>query len=370
MSDKIFTILFVLFIGGFFLMHLFSEDLAFSEQENRVLTQRPTLTWKDFKSGKYTTEIEQYLSDQFPFKNQLVGIKGKVDHAIGKQENNGVLFGKEGFLLERFKIDGNRLKRNIQLLNDFAEQTNLQAIYALLPPTAIGIYPEHIPRYVSTDSQEKVLAEINENLSNKIQLLDVYDHLLSAKEQDIYFKTDHHWTTRGAYIAYQAVAKQMNITPLSLKDFDIKIVSKSFHGTLYSKATAYDHEPDEIELFIPKYEPTVDVTYEDGTVSDTLFEMSYLDVKDKYSLFLDGNHSLVKIKTDANRNRKLAVIKDSYAHAFIPLLAKHYDEIHVIDLRYYKESVSSYMADHGLDEMLLLYNLPNFTKDTNLGLLR
>lgn len=370
MSDKLITILFTLFIGGFFILHLFSDDLAFSEQENRVLTQKPTLTWKDFKSGKYTEEVEHYLSDQFPFKNQLVGVKGKVDRLIGKQENNGVLFGKKGYLLERFTQDDTRFERNINTLNAFASKAPLKKIYALLPPTAIRVYPEYIPNYVSTDSQKETQKEIAEKLSSHIELLPVDEALIRAKDTPIYFKTDHHWTMRGAYIAYQAIAKQMNIQPLSLTDFNVTTVSQSFHGTLYSKATAYDHEPDEIELFIPKEEPTVEVTYEDGTVSHTLFEMSYLDVKDKYSLFLDGNHSLIKIKTDAKSNRKLAIIKDSYAHAFIPFLAQHFAEIHVIDLRYYKASVSSYLAQNEIEEGLFLYNLPNFTNDTSLSILR
>lgn len=351
-------------------MNVFGEDATFSEQENRFLTQKPSLNWKDFKSGKYTTEYEQYISDQFPFKNQLVGVKGKMDRAIGKKENNDVLFGDDGYLFERFTSDDDRLDRNIGLLNTFAEQIDVEHIYTLIPPTAIEIYPEKVPKYVSSISQKDTLAYIEKNISSEIDMINVYDMLLSVKDQQVYFKTDHHWTMRGAYYAYVALAKTMDFEPLLLSDFDIQTVSTSFHGTLYSKATAYDHKPDSIELFLPIQEPQVDVTYEDGAKANTMYELDNLEKKDKYSLFLDGNHSLVTIKTGAHTGRKLAVLKDSYAHALIPFLANHFDEIHVIDLRYNKESVSSYMASNDLEEILFLYNLPNFSKDTSLGFLR
>lgn len=370
MSNKIFTILFIAFISAFFFMNIFSEDSAFSEQENRVLTQKPTLTWKDFKSGKYTEEVEEYISDQFPFKNQLVGFKGKIDRTMGKKENNDVLFGKEGYLLERFDQVGDRLEKNIKTINTFVNENSLSKLSVLLAPTAIGVYPEYMPDYISSVSQGETLKEIEKLFLDKINFIDVHANLTEARDEAIYFKTDHHWTMRGAYMAYQVAAESLNFTPLRIEEFDVNSVSQSFLGTLYSKATAYDYEPDEIELFIPKRGPEVEVTYEGKTVSDTMYELSYLEVKDKYSLFLDGNHSLVKIKTDADTDRKLIVIKDSYAHAFIPFLANHFSEIHVLDLRYFKEAVTPYMAEHNLDDVLILYNLPNFTNDTSLGLFR
>lgn len=370
MTGRIFSLLFIIFIGGLFIMNVLGEDATFSEQENRFLAQKPSLNWKDFKSGKFTSEYETYISDQFPFKNQFVGVKGKMDRVIGKKENNDVLFGNDGYLLERFINEGERLDKNIKLMNTFAEQENMTYIYSLLAPTAIEIYQEKVPKYVSTLSQKETIFYIAEKQSPKIEMINVFEPLLNAKDQQIYFKTDHHWTMRGAYYAYVAAAKQMNFEPLSQNDFQIETVSESFRGTLYSKATAYDHDPDIIELFIPKKEPEVTVTYEDGTETSTMYTLEYLDKKDKYSLFLDGNHTLVKIETNANTGRTLAVIKDSFAHAFIPFLANHFDEIHVLDLRYYKGSVSAFMNDEDLSEVLFLYNLPNFNKDTSLGFLR
>ena len=205
-----------------------------------------------------------------------------------------------------------------------------------------------------------------EKLSSEIRFIDTYSSLVLNKEEALYFKTDHHWTMRGAYYAYVASALEMGFNPLTLEDFTIETVSNEFHGTLYSKANAYKSAPDNIELFIPKKPVQVSVAYENGEISDSLFALEFLEQKDKYALFLSGNHSLMKIETSAETGRKLAVIKDSYAHAFIPFLVSHFDEIHVIDLRYFKKDVRKYMETKGIDELLYLYNLPNFTTDANL----
>lgn len=366
MSKKIFAGIFITFLGSLFIMNIVGEDAYFSEQENRVLTQKPEFTWERFVSGKFTTQFEKYISDQFPWKNGWVGVKTTAEKAIGKKENNGVLFGDDGYLLERFTERGEQFGKNIELVNSFMKRTNGVKTYMLLTPTAVGVYPEKLPRFATSLSQQDVLEQARKGFSEEISFIDVYSRLVANKEETLYFKTDHHWTMRGAYFAYVAAAKEIGFHPLAIDDFRIETVSKEFHGTLYSKANAYDAAPDNIELFIPKKPIHISVTYEDGKSSDSLFAKEFLDKKDKYAVFLGGNHSLVKIKTDMKIGRKLLVLKDSYAHAFIPFLANHFDEIHVIDLRYFKQDIRLYLETNNIKELLYQYNLPNFTTDPNL----
>lgn len=370
MSEKLFAGFFIIFLGALFMMNLFGNDVLFSEQENRVLTQKPSFTWNRFTSGKYTSEVEQYISDQFPLKNSWVGLKGKIERTIGKKENNGVLFGDDGYLFERFNVTNNRLLKNIKIIDSFVKQASIDNTYVLLAPTSIAVYPEKMPQFVSSASQGDMLTAVDQALSSNIKMINPYQRLITHKDEDIYFKTDHHWTMRGAYFAYQEAAEQMGFEALSMNDFNIDIASDRFQGTLYSQATAYDTKPDQLELFFPKGKQHIEVIYEDGTVSHTLFRHEHLQEKDKYAVFLDGNHSLLQIKTGLSTERKLMVIKDSYAHAFIPFLANHFDEIHVIDLRYFKQNVEEYMDQHEIQELLFLYNLPNFTTDTNIGWLQ
>lgn len=366
MSKKIFAGIFVSFLGLFFVWNLIGEDVQFSEQENRPLTQKPIFTWDNFVSGKFTAQFEKYISDQFPWKNGWVGLKAKVEKTIGKKENNGVLFGDDGYLLERFTQVGEQLEKNIDHVNTFAKQAGSLKTYLLLAPTATGIYPEKLPRFATSLAQNDLLNQIEQEMGEEIRFMNAYDLLVRHKEEALYFKTDHHWTMRGAYHAYVAAAPKMGYMPLPIDAFTVATVSKAFQGTLYSKASAYDAEPDGIELFIPKEPVQVRVESEDGATSKSLFAMDFLAQKDKYAVFLGGNHSLVKIEATAGTGKRLAVIKDSYAHAFIPFLTNHYDEIHVIDLRYFKLNVQDYMEENGVDEVLFLYNLPNFAEDRNL----
>jgi hypothetical protein len=228
------------------------------------------------------------------------------------------------------------------------------------------MYKEKLPLYAPSYSEKEIIDFARQKMEDSLSYIDVYNPLLSKKNEQIYFRTDHHWTMRGAFYAYEEAAKAMGLTPFELDDFSIDRVSKNFHGTYYSKANLHDIKPDQIEVFQPKIDMSYTVQYEDGERSNTLYNWDYLNEKDQYALFLNGNHSLVKIQSTNQNGRKLAVIKDSYAHAFIPFLANHYEEIHVLDLRYYHMNMYDYLKEHNIHEALFLYNMANFSEDTNL----
>ncbi|WP_261176577.1 DHHW family protein [Anaerobacillus sp. CMMVII] len=224
-----------------------------------------------------------------------------------------------------------------------------------------------LPMYAETYSQKETLENIEKELADTLVYLDVYESLNRKKDDSIYFRTDHHWTMRGAFYAYETAAKALAVTPFRSEDFHHTIVSDNFYGTYHSKAKPRRITPDTIEVFEPKFEISYRVEYEGGqSITDTLFEWNFLNRKDQYALFLNGNHSHVKITSSIQNGRKLAVMKDSYAHAFLPFLANHFEELHVIDLRYYRLSIDTYLSEHDISEVLFLYNIANFTNDSNL----
>lgn len=363
---KIFIGVFLLFIFGIGFFNIVSRDRSFSERENRPLAQMPEWTVDNFISGKFTTRFDTYLADQFVWKDSWVKLKAMAERASLKKENNGVFLGKDGFLIESFDKPGDQFVKNIDYVKNFATIAKGIHSYVLLAPTSVAIYEEKLPLFAQTASEADAYETAKEKLASFAEVIDVHDALKSHSDEPIYFKTDHHWTMRGAYLAYQEASKAMGIKPYTEEDFLIKTVSAQFYGTLHAKANTMDVEADKIEVYLPKFEATQTVTYEDGRQSDSLYEWDYLDKKDKYSLFLDGNHTLVTIKTGVKNDRKLAVIKDSYAHAFVPFLANHFEEIHIVDLRYYHEDVLTYLHDQKISEVLFLYNVANFTKDPNM----
>ena len=363
--------IFLCFIFGIASLQLLSKDVNFSESENRVLVQMPKFTLENFTSGKFTSDFEKYLSDQFVNKTFWTGLKTAAAKTTLKQENKGVYFGNNGYLLEKFEKPGEQLTKNTANLSYFAEKTNGVSSYLLLVPTSAAIYPENLPLYAPIDSQKEVIDEVKQTVSDSIKWIDPYEALTEGKEDQIYFHTDHHWTTRGAYLGYRAAAKEMGFEPYALNDFNIETVSTNFYGTHYVKANDYTVKPDKIEIFKPKFDVSYEVDIEDGqSTMDSLYELDYLKKRDQYAMFLDGNHSKVKIKSSVKNGRKLLLVKDSFAHAMVPFLANHFEEVHMIDLRYYHQSLSTYIDNNEIEDVLFLYNVANFGEDTNLVWLR
>lgn len=369
--NQIVISLFLLFIGSISLFYILTDDRAFSESENRVLAQLPTFTWDKFISGNFTKEFETYLSDQFVHKDFWTGLKATTEKIALKKENNGIYFGKDGYLFERFTEPGKQFSSNINHLNLFAKNLQDVNMYVMIAPTSIEMYPEKLPKFAYSESQLSAITNIQEQLKASINWIDVYHPLSNSKHEPIYYQTDHHWTTHGAFIAYQAAANAMGFQPYTKDDFSIETVSTEFYGTYDAKANDFTTQPDEIELFQPKFEINYQVEFGDDTPPmDSLYARDFLQKRDQYALFLNGNHGKVIIRSSVNNGRKLLVIKDSYAHALIPFLANHFEEIHMIDLRYTHEKLDRYIEQEGIQDVLALYNIATFADDPNLIWLR
>ncbi|WP_169865103.1 DHHW family protein [Sutcliffiella halmapala] len=366
-GHRVQIVLFICIVGGIGLMNLLAEDRTFSEHENRVLTQMPEFSIQRFVTGRYMSDFEEYVSDQFIWKDFWTGIKAEVQKATLKQENNGVFFGKNEFLFEGYDKPKEKLYQNIESLNYFANKAEGKKVYLMLAPTSVEIYSENLPFLATSFSQKEVLEEATSKLTDSIKLIDVLESFRHHKEENLYFRTDHHWTMRGAYYAYAEAAKIIGFKPNEISDFTTSNVSKEFYGTFHSKANLRNVKPDVMEIFQPEFTVSYEVEYKDNQrTTPSLYEWKHLNTKDKYAFFLDGNHSLLTITSTIKNGRKLAVIKDSYAHALIPFLVNHYEEVHVIDLRYNHSNIYDYLAEQGISEVLFLYNIANFSTDSNM----
>ena len=240
-------------------------------------------------------------------------------------------------------------------------------VYFLLAPNSVKIYEDKLPLFASPYNQLETIKVVKAGLNQNINFVDIYDVLKEKKQEYIYFKTDHHWTMRGAYYGYQALARKLGVDPHNIDDFITEIITNEFYGSFYSKANNIHIKSDSIEIFRPKFDISYEVSYLDEDRStDSLYELKYLDKNDKYSLFLDGNHALITIKTNINNDKKIIVFKDSYAHTLMPFLSNHYEEVHVMDLRYYKLDAYEYIEKNNIDEALFLYNVKTFSTSENI----
>ncbi|MCD3296494.1 DHHW family protein, partial [Clostridium botulinum] len=254
------------FIIGMFVINIFSKDRGFSESENRVLQSRPSFSFQKLKSGKFTKEYEKYITDQFAFRDFWVGIKSSTDKLLEKKDNNGVYLGKDGYLLEKpEKIDGDNVIDNIDYINQFAKNNPKCKINFLLAPNSVKVLEEKLPKYATPEDEENIINKVKGKLnSQNIKFVDVYEELKNHKNEYIYYKTDHHWTTLGAYYAYEKLGYTMGYKPLPISDFNIEKVTQDFYGTLYSKGNYRDVNPDSIEIFKPKKQIDFNINYFDN----------------------------------------------------------------------------------------------------------
>lgn len=357
------------FMSSIGIMHIIIPDKTFSESENRVLEQRPIFSIQNLINGKYTERFEKYISDQFPGRNFWIGVKSDTERAIGKRENNEVLLGQNGYLFQKFNApDKENISKKLKAIRSIALSLRNVHTYFTLVPTAIEILEEKLPAHAPVEDQKLYIDQIKNGLGNEVKFIDVYEELYARRDEYVYYKTDHHWTSRGAYYAYRSLAQVMGFTPLESKDFHIETVTDSFYGSLYSKSGFRRIDPDTLETYTPKLKMRYTVEYiDEGKTADSLYNMDNLQKKDKYTIFLDGNHPAIKITTNIGNNRKLLIIKDSYAHSIVPFLACHYEEIYLVDPRYYNGNIKNIVSENSIDDVLILYNVITFFEDNSLN---
>ncbi|MBD3921970.1 hypothetical protein H8B09_24625 [Paenibacillus sp. PR3] len=347
---------------------------TFSETENRVLQRPPELSWSHIWNKQFSLEAEGFVTDHFPMRTSWVQLKSEMEQLRLQQENNGIYKGKGGYLFEKFEQpDDAKAKEYAEVVQRWAAMHPEAGMTFMLAPTSIGMYPERLPWLASADSQRDVNAFVKEQLKGKLTFLNGFDFLSDATDgnRPIYYRTDHHWTTYGAYLAYSAYSKQMGWEPLPESAFNIETVTRSFLGSYHTRSQFSGVKPDSIEVYTPKkpLHTTVSVA-DDRSTSESLYDTSFLSKKDKYSYFLGGVHALMTIKTELPaadvQLDKLLVIKDSYAHSMLPFLTSHVQELHVIDMRYYNGNISQYMKDNGIQQVLFLFNTATFLESSEL----
>lgn len=367
-SDYIIVVLFLVFIYGIAIANFLKEDKSYSEMENRMLAQEPELKLSDIVSGEYMEDYETYITDQFVARDTFVNIKSISEKALGKRINNDVYYGKDGYLMEQFvSVDEELLEKNVKAIGNFAEKTSAEILLAIIPGS-VEINREKLSAYMPDLNQKEMIQQIYSSVSEHgVACVDMYSSLWENREEALYYRTDHHWTSLGAYYGYQAYAEAVGLIPAELDKYTEKVRSEEFYGTLYSKVGAFWIKPDSISTYVD--EDGIEVEHIEGKTSQTggLYDLSKLSGKDKYSMFLGGNQPLAIIKTGKQNLPKLLVIRDSYSDSLAPFLTEHYSEIYMWDFRYNKESVSTFIEENGIEQVLICYSIDNFSEDTNIS---
>lgn len=347
---------------------IIQPDRKISEEENRVLAEFPKFGLESIRNKDYMTGLESYASDQFVLRDAWISLKVQCDLLAGKREFNGVYLGKKKYLMQiPTEMDEKNTRENLEAINQFYKKNNDLLMNTLIVPNAAYIMEDYLPAGAPVRDQGADMEYIRKQLSSDIGCIDITDTLRQHAKDGIYYKTDHHWTTRGAVYGFNAAANAMNIQGI-VTEYKIYTVATDFSGTLAS-TSGYHKAEDTVEVYEPE---NVEIQY---LVSDsdneerrpTVYDRTALNGKDKYQVFFGGNHAMVDIMTTNDKGRRLLIFKDSYANCFVPFLIPYYTEVVMIDPRYYYDNIQTLMNNKGITDVLFLYNMDTFLTDNSLA---
>ena len=351
------------------------EEQPFSENENRYLEKFPELSLKTYKDESFMEKFDEWLSDRFIWREDWIRLKNETDKITGKTEINGVFIENDMMMQMWDGYDEAVLDKNIKAINKFVTSHPDIPTYFMLVPNAQEIYSDALPSFADVGDQKDFIDKFYGSLEGFAGTIDVYSNLEQNKNSYIYYRTDHHWTSYGAYLGYLAAGAQLGYSPIDVSNFTVEHASYDFRGTLFSKTLDYGITADIIDYYtLTGNEPDVKVSvYHEYNVSsgkvtynehDSMYFREFLDVKDKYSSFLGQNSPIVTVENEnAKSDKSLLIIKDSYAHSVVPFLTKEYSKVTMIDLRYIKTDFQTFVSLEDYDQILFLYNVITLSED-------
>lgn len=363
MKNKLIIIFFVAILIAVPLVSYLSPDLQYSEQEKRNLLQFSDINITSYKNlSKIDKQVEKYLTDQFPFRDNLVTVRTISDVLVGKKEVSKVYIGKNGYLMDTFSnYDKKMFKNNLKNHRKLSEELKKLKIpfQMLLVPSAVEILDNKCPAYVSCQSQEKLIKELQREIP---EMLNICPVLRKHKNEYIYYKSDHHWTSLGAYYAYAAWRKAQGLEVQPISSWKHEALCNNFRGTTWAKTGLpgkwyYDRIDGYFRTKNYKTE------YNFGTYkTNNIYEEKYLKGKDQYGVFFNSNQVVTKI-SGRGKKGKLLIIKDSYANTFTQFVLDDYKEVQMVDMRFFRGSIASYIKQQKFTNVLALYGCTGFATE-------
>ena len=369
---KIFAVFVLIVIAGAAVLHFMTPDRAYSAAEKRNLDQAPELSPENVAAGVFMDRAEGYLQDQFPFRDQLMQTKITVQSTLLRNRESQGVYLADGMLVERFTMPPEEeTAALLASLEAFAARNPGPSYSFMLVPNAVAFYRDRLPAYALTDSQDEYIDRFFFSLPEPFEAKDVRQ-LFKAVKNDVllYYRTDHHWTTEAACIAFTGQTEDLAHVTVSGRGYSAYTVADRFYGSLQSKSGFTGLGPDAIRIYLPDRdaEPLFYSVYYPDTQSleSSVYDTDKLATDDPYQVFLSGNHPLVEIETSARTGKRILVIKDSYANAYVPFLVPGYDRVTVLDPRYYYEDIDALVKSGRFTEVLFLYNVNTLSADTSL----
>lgn len=361
--------IFTVWIFGMALASLLTPKRTFSQMENRYLAEFPVASPRSIADGSFEEKFETYLNDHFVMRDFCVQLSKIKTYALGIREFGDVYYARDDTLLRRLSPNNERLTKNTEAIRQYAETAGVPVDLALIPG-AVDIrgeqLPKNAPNYDQKAAIQEVYASLEADKQSYVNLIDLYSVLKLHAQEDIYYHTDHHWTSLGAYYGYAAYRESIAGTAPALTAYQDRLLSENFRGTLYSDVPLPWITPDEIHAYVP--EGNISVTVFDGMEykKSELYVEEHLQEKNQYTVFLGGNQPIIVIQNPDTQGEKLLIVRDSYMDSMAPFLTADFSELHLIDPRYYKQGLNTYIAEHDIDRVLICMSLASYMESTGL----
>lgn len=359
-------VIFMVLLLGLAGKEALSHQRTYSPVEKRELQTRPEISITKVLDGRFQKKYESYLRDQFPGRDHWGSFQTDMELFMGKNEIHNVYIGKNHYLLEHYtekEFDPQQISKNLQALEKFVGKAKQNAdVHVMMVPTKSWILREKLPAFAPHYKEQKFYDALQQKLEKEDVLISVEPVLDAHKEEEIYYRTDHHWTTLGAWYAYEQYTKAVGgdlQRAQGKKKF--RCISKDFYGTTYAKIN-YARQADKIEIYEPA--DKLRVVYNMGEKkTKTLYDVSFLKTADQYSVFTGGNQAVLEITGGIKNGKTLLLIKDSFANSILPFLAEDYEKLVVVDLRQLNVSGDRLLEMFSPTDILILYNSAQFAQD-------
>ena len=359
-------VIFMVLLLGLAGKEALSHQRTYSPVEKRELQTRPEISITKVLDGRFQKKYESYLRDQFPGRDHWVSFQTDMELFMGNNEIHNVYIGKNHYLLEHYtekEFDPQQISKNLQALEKFVGKAKQNAdVHVMMVPTKSWVLREKLPAFAPHYKEQKFYDALQQKLEKEDVLISVEPVLDAHKEEEIYYRTDHHWTTLGAWYAYEQYTKAVGgdlQRAQGKKKF--RCISKDFYGTTYAKIN-YARQADKIEIYEP--EDKLRVVYNMGEKkTKTLYDVSFLKTADQYSVFTGGNQAVLEITGGIKNGKTLLLIKDSFANSILPFLAEDYEKLVVVDLRQLNVSGDRLLEMFSPTDILILYNSAQFAQD-------
>lgn len=361
--------LFFVLLFGFSVMNFFWPKRTELPLENRKAAQFPTFTVESLLNGRWAASFSTWMQDQFALRDQWINLQRAADELLfQKTEEGGILLGRNHRMFtEQFSVSDStaaQLQKNLDAVSGFAARYPGRVTF-LLAPSAAVIYPEDLPAGAPMIDENAMLDNIFAQISQTADVIDLRSTFTERKSEYLYYANDHHWTSNGAYRAYEVFCQRQGLVPFDRTNLHPGVEVPDFYGTHYSATRRWNAQSDTITYYpldnlMTVYQITGEAQYTPMSTG-SMINTDKFETRDKYAAFLDGNNGYSTIEGDGEGS--ILVVKDSYANCFVPYLTANYAKIGVVDFRSFAYGLDSTIEAEGYDHILILYNFQTFVAD-------